>query len=274
MNYGYPQSIIYENSDRVKNASKHLKDLGYKFIEPKPANESDLLKVHSEKYIESIKNGKFRNEDTPAWEGIYEFARLAAGGAILASEINGFSLMRPPGHHAGRNGIALGADSMGFSYFNNVAIAVRHLNKSTLIIDIDSHHGNGTQELFQNDDRVAYLSLHRDQYFPGTGEASTSNCLNYPLRKNCGHEVYLRTLDKALEDVSIFNFDNIAVSAGFDGHVRDLASLSLKKETYYEVGRRIADLGKPTFFVLEGGYSSTKLGKDIDSFLKGFERII
>jgi len=162
LDYGYPQSIIYENSDRVKNAKKHLKDIGYRFIEPDPAEESDLLKVHSIEYFESIKNGEFRDEDTPAWEGIYELARLSAGGAILASEINGFSLMRPPGHHVGRNGPALGADSMGFCYFNNVAIAIRHLNKSTLIIDIDSHHGNGTQELFQNDNRVVYLSLHRD----------------------------------------------------------------------------------------------------------------
>jgi len=92
------------------------------------------------------------------------------------------------------------------------------------------------------------------------------------LRRNCGHTVYLRTLDKALEDASSFNFDNVAVSAGFDGHARDLASLSLKKETYYEVGLRIAALSKPTFFVLEGGYSATNLGEDIDSFLKGFEQ--
>ena len=116
-------NFIPDNSDRIENAYNFLKKLEYDFIDPEPAEESTLLTVHSKEYIDAIKNGCFEDDDTPAWEGIYEYARLAAGAAIKAAEINGFSLMRPPDHHAGRNGLALDADSRGFCYFNNISIA-------------------------------------------------------------------------------------------------------------------------------------------------------
>ena len=85
----------------------------------------------------------------------------------MAARVNGFSLMRPPGHHAGRSGRALGASSLGFCYFNNLAIAVRSLDKRSLILDIDGHHGNGTQEIFLGDEKVTYVSLHRSPQYPG-----------------------------------------------------------------------------------------------------------
>jgi acetoin utilization deacetylase AcuC-like enzyme len=178
--------------------------------------------------------------------------------------------MRPPGHHVGKNGSALGASTRGFCYLNNIAIAVRHLRKSTLILDIDGHHGNGTQEIFINADGIVYVSLHRQYIYPGTGNRSTGNCLNYPINGDCGQEAYLRMLEEALHEAGKHDFECVAVSAGFDSHSGDLASLGLTEESYYEIGRRIALLERPTFFVLEGGYSGRQLGIDIVSFLRGF----
>jgi acetoin utilization deacetylase AcuC-like enzyme len=260
-----------ENSARVEEAQIVLKDYGYMFTEPGSAEENDLLRVHSKEYLTYLKGGEIEDADTPAYEDMYCFARLAAGGAIAAAEINGFSLMRPPGHHAGRNGTALGASTRGFCYMNNIAIAVRHLGKPTLILDIDGHHGNGTQEIFLNDDGVVYISLHRHHIYPGTGNGSTGNCFNYPLDSDCGKEVYLKTLDNALREANKHAFECVAVSAGFDSHSGDLASLGLTEESYYEIGRRIATIERPTFFVLEGGYAGEQLGRDIDSLLTGFE---
>jgi acetoin utilization deacetylase AcuC-like enzyme len=179
--------------------------------------------------------------------------------------------MRPPGHHAGRAGAALGAYTRGFCYFNNIAIAVRHLGKHTLILDIDGHHGNGTQEIFMGDEKVTYVSLHRHPNYPGTGVASELNCLNFPLTPDCGDEVYLETFKEALGRVKDKRFEAVAVSAGLDTHTGDLASLDLTEKGYKEIGKMIATLKKPTFFVLEGGYSGEDMGKDIDQLLKAFD---
>ena len=259
-----------ENSARVEEAYDILRDHGYRFTEPEPAEEDALLRIHSKRYLDGLKNGEIEDPDTPNYEGIYEYARIAAGGAIAAAESSGFSLMRPPGHHVGKNGSALGASTRGFCYLNNIAVAVRHLAKSTLILDMDGHHGNGTQEIFLNTDGIVYVSLHRQYIYPGTGNRSTGNCLNYPINGDCGQEVYLRTLDEALSEACKHDFERVAVSAGFDSHSGDLASLGLTEESYYEIGRRIASLERPTFFVLEGGYSGRQLGIDIVSFLRGF----
>jgi acetoin utilization deacetylase AcuC-like enzyme len=260
-----------ENSTRVEEAYEILGEYGYEFTEPEPAEEDAVLRVHTREYIEGLKDGKIEDLDTPAYEGIYDYARIAVSGAITAAEKNGFSLMRPPGHHVGKMGSALGASTRGFCYLNNIAIAVRHLGKSTLILDIDGHHGNGTQEIFLNDDRVVYASLHRHHLYPGTGNVSKGNCLNYPLTGDCGPEVYLRTLHEALNEAMKYDFECVAVSAGFDSHSGDLASLGLTEESYNEIGKKIASLDRPTFFVLEGGYSGWQLGRDIISLLGGFK---
>ena len=179
--------------------------------------------------------------------------------------------MRPPGHHAGRNGAALGAYTRGFCYFNNIAIAVKYLDRPTLILDIDGHHGNGTQEIFLGDEKVTYVSLHRHPNYPGTGAVSEGNCLNFPLPPDCGDEVHVETLDKALSLVNVNKFEVVAVSAGFDTHAGDLASLGLTEKGYAEIGKRIAGLKKPTFFVLEGGYQGEHVGNDIHQLLKAYE---
>ncbi len=260
-----------EGPERVRRAYEILKTRGYEFLSPEPASQEDLLRVHDPEYVRRLKEGLVEDADTPTHEGIYEYARLAAGGATLAAKVQGFSLMRPPGHHAGRRGIALGASTKGFCYLNNIAIAVKHLDKPTLILDIDGHHGNGTQEIFLGNETVTYISLHRYPHYPGTGYVSEANCLNFPLRADRGDKVYLKTLDEALSRVDIGKIEVVAVSAGFDAHVGDLASLGLTGKGFREIGKRIATLKKYTFFVLEGGYSGENNGKDTNELLRGFE---
>jgi acetoin utilization deacetylase AcuC-like enzyme len=259
-----------ESPRRVQVAYEILKARGYEFVEPEPASEEDLLRVHDADYIQLLKKGAVEDPDTPAYEKIYEYARLSAGGAILAAKINGFSLMRPPGHHAGRYGAALGAYTKGFCYINNIAVAVKHLDKPTLILDIDGHHGNGTQEIFHGDPKVVFISLHRYPHYPGTGAYSEDNCLNFPLSADCGEAVYLKTLEEALRKVDMQKIEVIAVSAGFDAYAGDLASLGLTEKTYGRIGEILASFGKPTFFVLEGGYVGENVGRCIDEMLKPF----
>jgi acetoin utilization deacetylase AcuC-like enzyme len=267
---GYGQYHI-EGPERVRKAAEVLKSLGYDFLEPEPASEDDLLKVHDSDYVWNVKKSLVDDSDTPAYDNIFDFARLSAGGAMLAAKVGGFSIMRPPGHHAGKSGAALGVYTRGFCYFNNIAVAVRHLNRPTLILDIDGHHGNGTQEIFEGDSRVTYLSLHRSPHYPGTGDAGRGNILNFPLWADCGDQAYLETLDGALRTVDSNRFEVIAVSAGFDTYQGDLASLGLTEKGYKEIGKRIAGLKRPTFFVLEGGYDGRNNGNAIHCLLEAFE---
>ncbi len=268
LNYG---SWHIEGPERVRKAHEILKGKGYMFLKPEPATEEDLLKVHDNDYLWSVKKGMVEDGDTPAYDNIFEYARLSAGAAILAAKTKAFSLMRPPGHHAGKDGAALGASTRGFCYFNNIAIAVKSLGQPTLILDIDGHHGNGTQEIFQGDKKVTYVSLHRHPNYPGTGTVAEGNCINYPLPRDCGDTFYVRTLEKALGAVNLSKFEVVAVSAGFDTHDGDIASLGLTTKAYQDIGVRIARMKKPTFFVLEGGYSGEHVGKDIDALLKALE---
>ena len=260
-----------EGPQRVKTAYEILKTKGYEFVEPTPATEEDLLAVHDADYLWNLKKGLVEDTDTPAYDKIYEFAKLSAGGALLASKINGFSLMRPPGHHVGEFGAALGVYTRGFCYINNIAIAVKQLGKKTLILDIDGHHGNGTQEIFLGDEKIMYVSIHQSPNYPGTGALTDGNCSNFALPIDVGEQKYLETLDKALGMVDSGRFEVVAVSAGFDTQMGDLASLGLTQKSYWQIGRRIALLKKPAFFVLEGGYMGEKNGANIDQLLRGYE---
>jgi acetoin utilization deacetylase AcuC-like enzyme len=260
-----------EGPGRVRKAHEILEEKGYEFLAPEPSSEEDLLRVHDSEYIWNVKKGLAEDSDTPAYDNIFEYARLSAGGAIAAAKAGGFSIMRPPGHHAGKNGAALGAYTRGFCYFNNIAVAVKSLDKQTLILDIDGHHGNGTQEIFFGDEKVTYVSLHRHPNYPGTGSVSDRNCHNFALPADIGDNGYLKTLDEALQTIST-KFDVVAVSAGFDTHMGDLASLGLTEKGYAGIGERIAKLSKPTFFVLEGGYKGENVGSDIDTLLENYEK--
>jgi acetoin utilization deacetylase AcuC-like enzyme len=270
LEYNWPGHI--ERPERVRKALELLNQ--YEFLEPTPASQQDLLTVHSREYVDLIKNAKagiYLDGDTPAPENIYEYALLSAGAALLAAQKSCFSLMRPPGHHAGRNGVALGASTLGFCYFNNLAIAVKSLGKSTLILDIDGHHGNGTQEIFQGDPNVTFISLHRYPTYPGTGLTSQGNCLNFPLPYSTGDSLYLKTVEQALSQVDMTNVEVVAISAGFDAHQGDLASLGLTYDGYREIGRKVGALGKPVFGVLEGGYVGEYVGRDLHELISGIE---
>jgi len=262
-----------ERPERVQQALGILRER-YAFLEPEPASKQDLLSVHSREYVYLIENAEsdsYLDGDTPAPDNIYEYALLSAGAALLAAQKKGFSFMRPPGHHAGRNGRAMGASTLGFCYFNNIAIAVKKLGLSTLILDIDGHHGNGTQEIFQDDQKVKFISLHRHPTYPGTGLVSQGNCLNFPLPYSAGDSFYLKTLERALSQVEMENIDVIAISAGFDAHQGDLASLGLTSNCYREIGRMLGALKKSVFGVLEGGYIGEYVGRDTNELIKGVE---
>lgn len=260
-----------EGPERVKLTAKILRKKGYNFLEPKKALKKELLLVHKESYLKAIKKRKLEDEDSLAYKNIYEYASLSAGAAILAAKVGGFSLMRPPGHHAGSAGLALGAPTRGFCYFNNIAIAVKSLNKPTLILDIDGHHGNGTENIFFGDKNITFISLHRRPDYPWTGLKSRGNCLNFPLPFDCGEQMYLKTLDKALKKVDLSKIMVVAVSVGFDTHKKGLASLGLTSKTFKIIGRKIAELNKHTFFVLEGGYNAKDVSEDICQLLSSYE---
>ena len=271
LEYSWPGHI--ERPERVRKALELLRG-HYDFLEPKPASEEELLTVHSREHVNRIKNTEadsYLDGDTPVPENIYEYARLSAGAAVLAAKEKGFSFMRPPGHHAGINGRALGVATLGFCYFNNIAIATRKTDLPTLIVDIDGHHGNGTQEIFQGEPKVTFVSLHRYPHYPGTGLRSQGNCLNFPLSYPVGDTLYLETMQKALSQVETTNIELVGISAGFDAHQGDLASLGLTPEGYREIGRMVGALGKPVFGVLEGGYIGEFVGKDIHELIQGIE---
>jgi len=260
-----------ESPDRVRLSYEYLKEKGYNFSEVEPCSEEDVLAVHSQELVQKIKAGDFFDYDTPALPKIYEYGLLAAGSAISAMELalrgeGAFSLMRPPGHHATRDNLG------GFCYFNNMAIAIRKAmegGSKTAIIDIDCHHGNGTEDIFLNEKQVIYISLHQSPLYPGTGLKSNKNCFNYPLPPNTGIEEYLSYLKMALGEVENFGPDIIGVSAGFDTYKNDpITNILLEVDTYGEIGKMIKGLHKPVFTVLEGGYDRD-IPLCIEKYLEG-----
>lgn len=251
---GHPESW-----ERVQRCYELLKeDSLYEFIEPNSCSDQDILLVHAQELLEAIRTNNFSQADTPVLENIFDYAKLSVGAALKASacaldEGFSFSLMRPPGHHAGKNTLA------GFCYFNNIAIAVEKLrrqNKKIAIIDFDCHHGNGTQDIFKGQDNILYLSWHQNPLYPGTGLESQANCLNFPLPAGTTEDKYLAVFKQGLDRVGEFNPDLVAISAGFDSYRRDpLGGMKLEKTTFRKIAQLISSLGKPAFAVLEGGYS-------------------
>ncbi|NIO20408.1 MAG: histone deacetylase [Candidatus Aenigmarchaeota archaeon] len=263
-----------EASERVRGTYEFLREYKrFEFVKPEDCSRKELLLAHSNGMIDTIKHGKFVNFETPPLPNIYHYAKLAAGGAILAMDISikersSFSLLRPPGHHASQKKFE------GFCYFNNIAIAVMGALKrvkKVAILDIDVHHGNGTQDIFLGNPNVVYVSLHQYGFFyPGTGKHSEANCHNYPLASGTEEGEYLDKLEVGLDNIRKFKPDLIAVSAGFDTYEEDsLANLKLKIGTYAKISKLISELGKPKFAVLEGGYSEA-LPECVYSFLKNF----
>ena len=212
----------------------------------------------------------------------YEVARLAVGGVLKAVDLvmnkkasNGFAFVRPPGHHAGTN------YPMGFCVFNNVAVAAAHLLKNfvlerVLVLDIDAHHGNGTQEIFYNNKKVLYISMHEDPIeFPLTGFADeageskgTGYSVNVPLPYGADDKIYLTAFNEVVAPIiNQHKPQFILVSLGFDSHYADpIGNLYVSSRSYTKIFNFILEAaakfcqGK-VVAVLEGGYSLPYLGK-------------
>lgn len=271
LEYGMPSHP--ESPERVRETASYLAEKGFIFDAPEPCTEEDILRVHTPALLEALKTGIYFDGDTPALPGIYDHAKLSAGAAIHAAQtakVEGaaFSLMRPPGHHATRNRI------MGFCYLNNIAIGVahylkKHPNDRVSILDIDCHHGNGSEDIFLGNAAVHFISLHQVPLYPGTGLESKENVINYPLNPGTGEKKFLDILEKACLDIEKNKPSLVAVSAGFDTFIQDpLTHLSLETTSYKKIGERISATRLPVFAVLEGGYSP-QLPICIHEFIQG-----
>ena len=225
---------------------------------------------------------------TPITAGTWQAARSAAdvaltGAQLIASgaERAAFALCRPPGHHAARDCYG------GYCFLNNAAIAAQALRDQgaarVAILDVDYHHGNGTQAIFYERADVLFLSLHADprQEFPfflghadetGTGAGAGCN-RNYPLPWGTGFEVWSAALADACGHIETFRPDALVVSLGVDTFEGDpISRFRLRSDDFPRVGARIAQLGLPTLFAMEGGYAIEAIGVNAVAVLTGFEQ--
>ena len=215
------------------------------------------------------------------WKGAYASAQTAQTAADYVA--NGesryaYALCRPPGHHAYPDGAG------GFCFLNNSAVAAERLRETyerVAIIDIDLHHGNGTQAIFWNRRDVMTVSLHADpngcyphywgySHERGEGDGYGYN-LNVPLPAGTGDDVYLQALENALQQVASFAPDAIVIAQGLDASEQDpFGVLAITTEGYQRIGARLRQLDKPTVIVQEGGYISPILGDNLAAILKNF----
>jgi acetoin utilization deacetylase AcuC-like enzyme len=223
---------------------------------------------------------------TPITAGTWKAATSAANAALTAASLlasgerAAFALARPPGHHAARDLYG------GYCFLNNAAIAAQSLRDSgagrVAILDIDYHHGNGTQSIFYERADVLFVSIHGDpaREFPyflgyadetGDGEGLGAN-LNLPLPWDATSGMWLEALAEATRRIAAFAPDALVVSLGLDTYKDDpISHFLLESDDYLEIGRRIARMGVPTLFVLEGGYAVAALGVNAVNALSGFE---
>lgn len=210
------------------------------------------------------------------WEACYWSAQtgLAALAAVLEGERSAFAFTRPPGHHAGRDYFG------GYSYLNHAAIsaeaALQAGRKRIAILDVDYHHGNGTQDIFAGREEVVFASIHADPatdypFFWGHAEESGGNIINLPLPRGTDWSVYAPALAKAMDWIAEAQPDLLIVSYGADTHEADpISHFKLKTSDYGTMARRIASLDVPTLIVMEGGYAVEALGPNVAEFLGGF----
>jgi acetoin utilization deacetylase AcuC-like enzyme len=282
---GHPEKI-----DRVTVIIDNFKKLGNKNLlwkKPIKFNKSLLEVTHSSKYINFVEKSfpkqglSFLDGDTIISPGSKD-ATLDAVGSIIAAidgvqnkEFkNAFCAVRPPGHHAEKN------KAMGFCIYNNVAVGAYYLlekyklNK-VAIIDFDVHHGNGTQDIFYNNEKVLYISTHQFPYYPGSGteqeKGKYNNIFNIPLPAGTNSYEYLNAYEFVLKKTKEFKPDFILFSAGFDAHKDDpLAQLNLNANDFYKLTKRTLELSKSLcagkiVSILEGGYNLKALQKSTEA---------
>jgi acetoin utilization deacetylase AcuC-like enzyme len=222
----------------------------------------------------------------PLVAGTYDAARAAVDVAlttmdlVLGGETAAYGLCRPPGHHAARSMYG------GYCFFNNAAIVADAITAQTgervAILDVDYHHGNGSQQIFWGRGDVRYVSIHADPeraypYFlgradeTGEGEGAGEN-LNIPLRAGATNADYLTATDQAIDAISAAPGSIVVVSLGFDTYGLDpIGDFALTTDVYHEVGRRVAALGRRLVILQEGGYHRPSLGENARAWLRGAE---
>ena len=276
---GHPEKI-----DRVTAIIDNFKKLNNKnLIWKKPSKyKRELLEnTHNKDYINFVEKSfpekglSFLDGDTIISPGSKEATADAVGSIITAIDgvqnkefHNAFCAVRPPGHHAERN------KAMGFCIYNNVAVGAHYLlekykfNK-VAIIDFDVHHGNGTQDIFYDNEKVLYISTHQYPYYPGTGaekeKGKYNNIFNIPLPAGTTSEEYLNAYEFVLKKIKEFKPEFILLSAGFDAHKDDpLAQFQLTSKDFYNLTKRTLNLAKlycegKVVSILEGGYDLNAL---------------
>jgi acetoin utilization deacetylase AcuC-like enzyme len=271
---GHPEKI-----DRVTAIIDNFKKVDNKNLIWKKPNKFDeffLNKTHSLEYIKHVKQSfpkkglVFLDGDTIVSPGSKDATKDAVGSIITAIDgvqnkelKNAFCAVRPPGHHAEKD------KAMGFCIYNNVAVGANYLiekykYKKIAIVDFDVHHGNGTQNIFYDNEKVLYVSTHQYPYYPGSGShkenGKFNNVLNIPLEAGTTSEVYLNAYENVLNKIKQFKPEFLLFSAGFDAHIDDpLAQMRLNTEDYYTITKRTLEYSKSfcngrVVSILEGGY--------------------
>lgn len=265
---------------------------GYELLPLRAAVQEELELCHGAGYIDLVRSTSEHNQfaldgDTVTCRDSFGVALMAVGGflqlldAVAASEYaNGFTMVRPPGHHALRD------RAMGFCLFNTVAIGARYLQKAhgagrVAIVDWDVHHGNGSQDAFYDDPSVLFLSTHQYPYYPGTGAVDEVGSgrgegytVNVPLPAGCGDAEYLAVFREIIVPaIERYEPDWLLVSAGFDSHRDDpLAAMGVTEggfgvmaDALLELARKQA--GGRIAFLLEGGYDLSALRNSVATVL-------
>jgi acetoin utilization deacetylase AcuC-like enzyme len=287
---GHPESPLrFQYLDRVLEGP--LKDYLIS-VPPIEATKEQITRVHTVDYLERIEKscslgpGSTGYDDTYWTRSSMQAALLAAGStlavvdSVLDSQVQrGFAIVRPPGHHATRD------QANGFCFLNNIAIAAKHCQtrgfQRVMIIDFDVHHGNGTQDIFDPDPDILYLSTHQYGIYPGTGAVTDTgigqgkgSSVNIPLPAYSGDHAFESILERIIQPIGDrFQPEMLLVSAGYDAHWEDpLATLSLSASGFYALTRGIIELanrhcGGKLVFVLEGGYNPRALTECIEASL-------
>ena len=282
-----------ERPDRVSCVIQNLKKISKEKIDwEKPSSfDKNLLNItHTKNYIKEVESAfpskglYFLDGDTVVSPGSKNASLDAVGSIIKGIDLvqnkknkNAFCAVRPPGHHAEKN------KAMGFCIFNNVAVGAKYLLKKyklkkIAIIDFDVHHGNGTQDIFYDNDKVLYISTHQYPFYPGSGSSNEkgkfNNILNIPLMAGTSSEEYLNAYERVLNKLVEFKPDFILFSAGFDAHKDDpLAQFQLTSTDFYTLTKRTLEISKnlchgKVVSILEGGYDLNALMESTEMHVK------
>lgn len=244
-----------------------------------PDGKNLLYLIHPDKYIKKIKKAcsvKAEMAEMRLTPECFDAAAIGVGTTVFASSNNAFAIQNMAGHHAGRD------FAMGFNLFNSIAVAAQELvnqGKRVCIIDIDGHHGNGTQSIFYGTDQVLVCSIHQRGVFPGTGKESETGkgegkgyTLNIPIPAGSGDSVFLSALEKVIEKAKRFEPDVVGIYAGFDGYYADeLLDLSYSLHGFYSCGKMIGQNFENIFADLGGGYHED-ISRCVFSFVRGINQ--